>query len=198
MPREISPACHAKQREGGWTNPTQRVDLEGQRFGRLIVLGPAPQQGTVAKKARWLCQCECGQTAIVRTDYLRVGRAVSCGCWRKRTRLLNQGAAWGQVFNRIRANAHSREIVWDLTRADVVALCSQPCHFCAIPPSQVRKTKQDAVLYNGIDRLDSLKGYVADNVVPCCKACNFAKNVMTVEEFRTWLTRAYRHFCEVP
>jgi len=35
----------------------------------------------------------------------------------------------------------------------------------------------------GIDRWDNSQGYLADNVVPCCKDCNRAKNTRTPREF---------------
>ena len=40
------------------------------------------------------------------------------------------------------------------------------------------------VSYNGIDRLDSSLGYTKDNIVTCCKICNYAKNKMKFEDFK--------------
>ena len=40
---------------------------------------------------------------------------------------------------------------------------------------------------NGIDRIDSTKDYEEDNVHPCCKHCNFAKNSRTDDEFKVWI-----------
>lgn len=45
----------------------------------------------------------------------------------------------------------------------------------------------DAEQYNGLDRVDSNLGYVAGNVVPCCRWCNQAKSSRPVGEFLTWL-----------
>ena len=47
--------------------------------------------------------------------------------------------------------------------------------------------------HNGIDRVDSSKGYTIDNVVPCCSACNYAKHEMSVSEFKEYITRVYNH-----
>lgn len=48
------------------------------KFGRLTVM----QRGGSSKnkKKLWLCQCECGNQCIVRSDQLRSGRTKSCGC----------------------------------------------------------------------------------------------------------------------
>lgn len=55
----------------------QKLDLIGQKFGRLVVLSPAPNIG---KKTAWLCQCSCGNKKIVRTAALTRGLTKSCGC----------------------------------------------------------------------------------------------------------------------
>ena len=54
------------------------IDLSGQKFGKLTVLERAnPNQ---KGGARWLCQCECGQTTTVDSYSLRSGHTKSCGC----------------------------------------------------------------------------------------------------------------------
>ncbi len=59
---------------------TKKLDLTGQRFGRLTVLEPAENIGG---RTAWLCRCDCGQETAVKTCRLRSGRAVSCGCARR-------------------------------------------------------------------------------------------------------------------
>ena len=54
-----------------------RIDLSGQRFGRLLVVASA---GFVNRRQRWLCRCDCGTTTTTRTDTLRAGTTSSCGC----------------------------------------------------------------------------------------------------------------------
>ena len=43
-------------------------------------------------------------------------------------------------------------------------LKTRKCHYCGSEKS------------NGIDRIDSSLGYLPDNVLPCCKICNYMKN----------------------
>lgn len=57
-----------------------RIDLSGQRFGRLIVFS---YHGSTQKKALWICACDCGGMKIVRSETLRRGLTRSCGCLRK-------------------------------------------------------------------------------------------------------------------
>lgn len=51
----------------------KHVDLSGQRFGKLVVI-------RYLGKSKWLCQCDCGNTSAPRTDALKEGKSMSCGC----------------------------------------------------------------------------------------------------------------------
>ncbi|MES2934314.1 MAG: hypothetical protein V4805_12605 [Pseudomonadota bacterium] len=58
-------------------------NITGQRFGRLVALGPVSRNRH--KQIIWLFQCDCGNTrAIARSD-LRNGHTKSCGCLRDET-----------------------------------------------------------------------------------------------------------------
>jgi hypothetical protein len=57
----------------------QKLNLKGERFGRLKVLKEAPQIG---RKTRWLCRCKCKKEVTVTTAELRAGKTQSCGCLR--------------------------------------------------------------------------------------------------------------------
>jgi hypothetical protein len=60
---------------------TKRIDMTGNKYGRLIVVG---YSGTNNKgKALWECLCDCGNTNIVIGENLRQGVTTSCGCYRK-------------------------------------------------------------------------------------------------------------------
>lgn len=47
-------------------------------FGKLTIIAPAPP--AKHRHRQWLCQCECGNTKIVRDEALAGGRTKSCGC----------------------------------------------------------------------------------------------------------------------
>ena len=55
----------------------KRLDLTGQRFGKLTVLAPAENIGN---RTAWLCRCDCGNLTVVKTYHLRDGHTSSCGC----------------------------------------------------------------------------------------------------------------------
>lgn len=59
-----------------------KIDLVGKRFGNLTILkdsGERSKDGSI----KWLCQCDCGNTCVVGTYYLRNGNNPSCGCYKK-------------------------------------------------------------------------------------------------------------------
>ena len=59
-----------------------RVDLTGQRFGKLVVQGVSTKKnksGTFFQK----CLCDCGNISYAITGSLRSGNSTSCGCSRK-------------------------------------------------------------------------------------------------------------------
>lgn len=55
----------------------KKLDLTGQRFGRLTVLEPA---ANIGPRTAWRCRCDCGEETTVITQRLRSGRQTSCGC----------------------------------------------------------------------------------------------------------------------
>jgi hypothetical protein len=76
------------------------IDLTGQRFGKLVVeyeAGRSKEGG-----ALWLCRCDCGSSITTRSNQLRRGRVVSCGCARSKHGRPNKKIydAWFQMVRR--------------------------------------------------------------------------------------------------
>lgn len=55
----------------------KKLDLTGQRYGKLTVIAPAENIGN---RTAWLCRCDCGRETVVKTYHLRSGHTKSCGC----------------------------------------------------------------------------------------------------------------------
>ena len=59
------------------------IDLTGQRFGRLTVLGrDGTKKYCFDTTPTWRCRCDCGKECIVLGRNLRSGATRSCGCLR--------------------------------------------------------------------------------------------------------------------
>lgn len=56
------------------------IDATGEKYGRLTVLH---RDESRKGRAYWVCKCDCGNTHTVRSDYMKSGRTVSCGCYQR-------------------------------------------------------------------------------------------------------------------
>lgn len=79
----------------------------------------------------------------------------------------------------IKSRAKTRKLDFNLTKEQRAFLITSPCIYCNSFTSK----------FNGVDRLDSNKGYTEDNCVSSCKHCNVAKNDRTFNEFSKWIDR---------
>lgn len=85
-----------------------------------------------------------------------------------------------RIKNVYKSNAKVRNISWELTDSEFLELVTKSCAYCG-------HTQE----YNGIDRIDSNKGYTVNNCVPCCNWCNTMKLDHTLEEFLQHITNIY-------
>lgn len=92
------------------------VDMQGQRFGKLVV-GLFAE--SIKNKAAWHCQCDCGKATVVLGASLRSGRSKSCGC----TRLASAIAA-GKANTRHGLTATPTYWSW----GSMLARCDKPSH----------------------------------------------------------------------
>ena len=79
----------------------------------------------------------------------------------------------------IHSSAKQRNLIVKLSAEEIVDILHKPCVYCGVEHS------------NGIDRIDSSKGYIQGNVVPCCSICNWMKNSLPVEEFYNHIDKIY-------
>ena len=81
-------------------------------------------------------------------------------------------------YSRFVCEARNRDIHSELTEEIHQIIISQPCVYC----------KNNS---KGIDRVDSTLGYISNNVVSCCKTCNFLKRTMNQSQFYDHLELIY-------
>lgn len=86
----------------------------------------------------------------------------------------------------IRSKAKRRGKEWAIDSVYAYKLIIASCVYCGHTPNWPESRV-------GIDRIDSNKGYIVGNCVPCCSRCNSAKNDMSHEEFLEWVKRIYNH-----
>lgn len=153
----------------------------------------------------WLLKCDCGTEKIAQGISFYYGQKQSCGCLQHgpahNRKALGEAAKWAAYTQTIVQNKkRKKNIPWELAFEQFLAIVTRPCRYCGIEWSKEIGNREGkgatfgSFQYNGIDRIDSAKGYAIGNCAPACKTCNFAKNAMSEQEFKAWLTRAYEHF----
>lgn len=89
----------------------KKIDLTGQRFGRLMVI-----EETEKNKhghTQWICKCECGREHIASTSSLNAGNVLSCGClqgtkWLKFNGEEKTISEWSEITGLSTATIHAR------------------------------------------------------------------------------------------
>ena len=102
-------------------------------------------------------------------------------------------------------NDHGKKYkAWDLNLDQYKKLIHGNCYYCGDAPTEnnqwnngsKRKNSSDGIVrINGIDRLDSSKGYTIDNCVSCCPDCNTLKSTLPVEIFFSKISKIYKIHC---
>lgn len=93
---------------------------------------------------------------------------------------------------------HYRKKGLDCSLEEFVGIVTTNCFYCGCEPNVIsgsnRNTKHGVAAFKhlGIDRVDNLKGYTKDNVVPCCWRCNNAKWTYEKDDFLHWVSRIYK------
>lgn len=85
-------------------------DLTGRRFGYLTVLEYAGRENG---HSCWSCRCDCGKTVCVRSDKLKNGADVSCGCKSKRKTRNLEGCRFGALLVMRKSNDALKHVVWE-------------------------------------------------------------------------------------
>lgn len=95
---------------------SQRVDVMGQRFGRLLVIGFAGLNKK--QRALWQCRCDCGNITTVGSYEIRNGKTASCGCHRREVllkgspRLDLSGQRFGRLVVSVFAGVRNLKSMW--------------------------------------------------------------------------------------
>lgn len=142
------------------------IDLTGQRFGRLVVVGRDGSDKT--GHVTWLCKCDCGKQILVCGRELRNGDSKSCGCL-KIDKLLDRNTTHGGTYTRLyhiwngmkeRCNNPNHD-KYDNYGGRGIKLCKEWLEdFSAFQKWALANGYKDNLT---IDRKDNDKGYSPDN-----------------------------------
>jgi len=141
-------------------------------------------------------KCHCGNEFLLRFNRFVASKYKSCGCLRPIKSfygevLPNKQALINLIFKDYKSNAKRRGHDFLITKDELYDFIMQECFYCGEKHSNFRSNNHDTIRYNGIDRIDSNIGYVKNNLIPCCKKCNIAKNTLSYFEFISHIEKIY-------
>lgn len=167
----------------------------GDRFGKLVIVSLA-NAGTDGLR-RVICQCDCGSNPKeFRVSNLTQSRLTkSCGCLA--TEVHKSKNIWETELNYVKSSAVYRKKEWNLTQEQFNVLVQGNCFYCGKLPSTPTIVGIPKLLRNGIDRMDSSKGYAVENCISSCGVCNVMKMDWTVNEFLDIVAKI-NHFQQTP
>lgn len=93
-------------------------------------------------------------------------------------------------FNQAKRGAlgdrYHKNHIWAITYEEYCELINKNaiCAYCGDLPNGK---------LHGLDRVDNNIGYFLDNVVPCCKRCNFMKKELSTSEFLAHVNKIRKH-----
>ena len=180
-----------------------RLDLQGQKFGRLEVLSRQPSRffpkNPKRENTRWLCQCSCGRQLTTFTTFLRQGKTRSCGCLRREnskkmfsTHGKSKTREW-QILQHAKARAKRDGVPFELKLSDINI--PTVCPYLGLTINQV---KGDWRAGASLDRIDPSKGYVRGNIEVISRLANTMKSNASPEELVRFADSIYARFGTKP
>lgn len=169
----LSHACHCMQR--------QYKTFLGQKFSMLTTISEDYKD----HRGFWVvdCDCECGtKSKPIRLPMLFNHDVISCNCFGEKRMFVDD--PWASIFKVWKAkiaNAGKHEVT--ISFEEWKNIVQQNCYLCGQKPNQNLDRLVCDLKKNGIDRVDSSKGYISGNCKPCCKDHNYMKLNKSLEKF---------------
>jgi len=164
-----------------------KKDLTGNIYGRLKVIKFYEKR---KQHQYWLCECNCGNTTIVKHSHLTCQSIRSCGCSHFYTN--SKHPHWtgykeipGSYLCVIKQSAKRRNLEFKLSSEYIWNLYEKQNRKCALTGELIEfnKTAKDRDGTASLDRIDSSKGYVEGNVQWVHKIINVMKQDLTDKKF---------------
>lgn len=178
------------QHEGG---KKEKVKVSCRVCGKEIEVAPCMASKKYCTRECKLIGCRktdkdgnrmCTKCLVLRPPSDYYGRGSSRCKFCEKARAKADGRSVAGRFRFSKHLAARRGLEWTITQDVYGDLLACPCHYCCgeLDPTGI-----------GLDRVDNGKGYLQNNVVPCCYRCNMVKgDTFTYEEMMTFMAHAIR------
>lgn len=187
------------------SNSTRRKYQDG-----YITANGLEIKGFLTDIQKYVCisACICKKDILVDSRFIQTKRFCGSLCPELLPYCTEQGKLGGKIiqdrfsnedliltkrFNRIKKDARQkRKIEFQIKKTDYKAIAFLPCVYCGQSDSK-RIRGNETVKINGIDRIDSSKGYIMGNIQSCCFTCNMMKGEMIEKVFFEHVVRIYSY-----
>jgi len=164
--------------ESPWYKTNVCNNMVGRKFGMLLVIkknGNGP-----ATKSTFRCKCDCNKSCNKKYTYLMCGNrnSKSCGC-EGRPKHKGCGEISRGQYSRINISARVRNLEFNVSIKYIWNLFLKQNRKCALTGLQLAfapNQLQSGLTTASLDRIDSTKGYIKDNVQWVHKDVNRMKN----------------------
>ena len=185
----LSEVIHGHIKSCGCLKKGRLKDYTGLRAGKLIAIKYIKR---VNRASFWLFKCDCGNFKEISASAVFIKNTLSCGC--SPYHLPEGEAKFNRIFGQYKRVSLKKKRKFELTKDQFRYLIISKCFYCGAEPTLKLEAKQyGGYKCNGIDRIDSLKGYILENCVSCCRRCNFSKNNMSIMEFKEMICKIYKN-----
>jgi len=159
----------------------------GDKFGRLTVVKQLEndRKGSKSRGRKFLCLCDCGKYKETYNNDLVKKTCRSCGCLDIESHTTGYGDITGSFWCDLTSSAKNRNIKLEIDIIFLDTLLKEQKYKCKISglPIKIAPRRKKHETTASVDRIDSSKGYIKDNVQFVHKHVNIMKNCHTTEYF---------------
>ena len=156
------------------------------------------EDGKIDNYKAVICKCKCGNTIRCKKTLINSGRKKSCGCMISETEFVSKNIMRMYWFA-VRANALNRNIKFDINPEDLETKITQQNFKCALSgleitlPYSNNEFLKDREWTASVDRIDSSKPYIKDNIQFVHKDINKMKMNLNEQKFLEYCKAVVDH-----
>ena len=178
----------SKIKEYGIPRRHQYRDLTGMKFGKLTVTSFCMIDDR--RQALWNCMCKCGGKKVVKGSRLTSKEIIDCGCGHR----VRVGDISGRHFANIKSHAKWRKLEFEIKIKDVWELYLKQNRKCALSGIPIGfDLKNESNTTASLDRIDSNRGYIMNNVQWVHKDVNQMKSDRSEHDFLEWIKKIHNY-----
>ena len=171
-------------------------NLTGQTINKFHIIkdsGKRSKQGNVI----WEVQCQCGNIKLLTRDHIY--RNQSCGCLRASLIQKKHFRGYKEIsksyWNSIKKGAAQRGLQISISIKDAWDLFVKQDKCCALTGVELKFASKSFTCDGtaSLDRIDSDKGYIKDNIQWVHKEINFMKQQFSTDKFIDWCQKVIQH-----